>query len=118
MRGYVLAAMLLGCTWGQSAQLAPKSALAFPAPLPVYTDFSDTLSPGMYIYGQLWRWDGTRWTEELPPATEPLVSVFEVEGLGVVAVTWDAVFRRVGGSWQREQHHPTGRPRLSAGWGP
>lgn len=89
------------------------------APIPASPSPAYRLKPGVYMFGQLWRWDGSKWHAEIGDDCEPVMAIFDTPMLGTCAVTWDSVHRRTspGGPWAREYRSPNGRPRLSAGWG-
>ncbi|MBX7191912.1 MAG: hypothetical protein K1X94_07630 [Sandaracinaceae bacterium] len=95
------------------------SASAFLPPIPPFPSPAHRLAPGTYMFGQLWRWDGTKWSAEIGDDCEPVMAIFDTPMLGTCAVTWDSVHRRTspGGAWTREYRSPNGRPRLSSGWG-
>jgi hypothetical protein len=88
-------------------------------PIPAPPSPAHRLAPGVYMFGQLWRFDGRAWHAELGDDCEPVVAIFDAGPLGTCAVTWDSVYRRTspGGAWAREHQSPGGRPRLSSGWG-
>lgn len=60
------------------------------------------LGQGMFMFGHLFRFDGTSWHSELepPPATEPVVAV-KSSALGTFAVSWDAIYQRTNSGWDR-----------------
>lgn len=88
-------------------------------PIPAFPSPAYRLKPGVYMFGQLWRWDGAKWTAEIGDDCEPVMAIFDTPLLGTCAVTWDSVHRRTspGGPWTREYRSPNGRPRMGAGWG-
>lgn len=85
------------------------------APLPSPPDVRPHLKPGMYMFGQLWRWDGTRWHAEQSEKCEPVRSLAAAKGMGVVAATWDSVLVRRDKTWRRA-YDTGGRPRLIGAW--
>ncbi len=102
------------------ATTAPQPAPSGPIPpIPAFPSPAHRLKPGVYMFGQLWRWDGAKWHAEIGDECEPVMAIFDTTMLGTCAVTWDSVHRRTspGGPWTREYRSPGGRPRLSAGWG-
>ena len=84
-------------------------------PLPAPPDVRPHLKPGMYMFGQLWRWDGGRWHAEQSEKCEPVRSLAAAKGFGVVAATWDAVLVRREKTWRRA-YDTGGRPRLIGAW--
>ena len=101
-----------------TAASAPAGAAPI-APIPAFPSPAYRLKPGVYMFGQLWRWDGVKWNAEIGDDCEPVMAIFDTPMLGTCAVTWDSVHRRTspGGPWAREYRSPNGRPRLSSGWG-
>jgi len=97
---------------------SPDPAAILPA-IPPFPSPAHRLAPGVYMFGQLFRWDGRRWSAEIGDDCEPGGAGFDPPLLGTCAVTWDSVHRRTspGGPWAREYRSPNGRPRLSGGWG-
>lgn len=93
----------------------PPSPARIPPPLPAPPDVRPLLKPGMYMFGQLWRWDGTTWHAEQPATCEPVRALAAAKGLGVVAATWDAVLVRRENTWRRA-YDTGGRPRLIGAW--
>jgi hypothetical protein len=88
-------------------------------PIPAYPSPAHRLAPGIYMFGQLWRFDGRAWQAVLGDDCEPVVAIFDAGPLGTCAVTWDSAYRRATprGPWVREYQSPHGRPRLASGWG-
>jgi hypothetical protein len=101
------------------ASPAPVEETPILPAIPAFPSPAHRLAPGIYMFGQLWRFDGRAWHAELGDDCEPVVSIFDAGALGTCAVTWDSVYRRPRGSaqWTREHQSPNGRPRLSSGWG-
>jgi hypothetical protein len=95
-----------------------SAGLSLP-PIPSFPSPAHRLAPGIYMFGQLWRFDGRAWSAQLGDDCEPVVAIFDTPGLGTCVVTWDSVYRRTvpGGPWAREHQSPNGRPRLASGWG-
>lgn len=104
---------------GNPGTATPTRAAAALPPIPAFPSPAHRLRPGVYMFGQLWRWDGSKWTAEIGDDCEPVMAIFDTPMLGTCAVTWDSVHRRTtpGGPWAREYRSPNGRPRLGAGWG-
>jgi hypothetical protein len=106
-----------------SPAAAAAAAATSPAgpipPIPAFPSPAHRLKPGVYMFGQLWRWDGSRWSAEIGDDCEPVMAIFDTPLLGTCAVTWDSVHRRTspGGAWTREYRSPNGRPRMGTGWG-
>lgn len=104
---------------GQPAPAPAPSGPPILPPIPPFPSPAHRLRPGVYMFGQLFRWDGRRWTAEIGDDCEPVMAIFDTPLLGTCAVTWDSVHRRTtpGGPWTREYQSPNGRPRLQGGWG-
>jgi hypothetical protein len=69
----------------------------------------------MYMFGQLWRWDGARWHAEQSERCEPVRALAAAKGFGVVAATWDSILVRREATWRRA-YDTGGRPRLMGAW--
>lgn len=73
------------------------------------------VSPGMYVFGQVFRYRDGAWTAMLPVDTDPVEQIFAV-GDDLYVVSWTAV-HRIRGDEVVELLRTPERPRLAAGWG-